>query len=435
MKALYSNPTTYEKWTEEDWAEARRTLPDNAPYNDDGYSVPITYFKYDVDWRRYVREFQEDLADGRLEPEWQKQANEAIEARARGDFDKWKAEEFEEFWGQKQKTNSRELAGESAQVKLETLVKHSRIRVGDIISYARVFGKGKDRMLIEKDARVVKAEEGALTIGIPPGRLKYARYLPTPEQTPRKMSHNEEHMSSSEDTPVNGSSETEVKGGSGLQEASPSTPPEDAHPVPPTQQAQLNNQANDEPSPTVPTGGFVNYKPANGPQPTKTEILQVSIALASPILHDTTIPETAAGQIHSPTKDDGPNDQPVLETLPVSLLSCRQTSDVRATELITDPNLEQPSRSPQPSQRPIEDVILVTINSLTELERHMVATDGRIPMQGYRSINSWKAMRAQRDNQDMGSLFDIREAWFINQSNTIVKEPTTSRSGREIKKA
>ena len=111
--------------------------------------------RYDNDWRNGVRQFQTDLEAGRYDPEWQRQAAEAMEERAAGKFDSYKEEHFEEWWGQKQKLSYDVLAGNSTKMKLEVLVKAGLFRVGDVWSYARVFGKAKgDRMLVEKDVTV-----------------------------------------------------------------------------------------------------------------------------------------------------------------------------------------------------------------------------------------------------------------------------------------
>jgi len=126
----------------------------NAPYAEDGYSIPMEWFKYDAEWRRHIREYQEDLGAGRYEPKWQEEAFDAMQRRARGEFDKFKLDQFEEFWGQKQKLGVYATAGESATIKLEELVKHKVIQDGDVFSYCRVFGKGKDRTMIEKDVKV-----------------------------------------------------------------------------------------------------------------------------------------------------------------------------------------------------------------------------------------------------------------------------------------
>ena len=154
LHAEFSNPKTYEKFTKSDWEDLRETLPPNVPVNPDGYSIPMTFFKYDPDFRRGIREFQEDLGSGRLDPKWQADAAQAMEERARGEFDAYKEDQFEAFWGQKQKLNHDALAGESTKIKLDLLIQNEIFKVGDYFSYSRVFGRGKSGVLIEKDCKV-----------------------------------------------------------------------------------------------------------------------------------------------------------------------------------------------------------------------------------------------------------------------------------------
>ena len=122
--------------------------------NEDGYSVAIKYLKYDPDWRRLVREFQEDLGAGRYDPTWQTEAAQAMEERARGDFDDFKEQEYEEFWGQKQKSDRQFLAGESSKVKLEELLKANILRAGDQLSYRRHFNRPWGDWMVEKELKV-----------------------------------------------------------------------------------------------------------------------------------------------------------------------------------------------------------------------------------------------------------------------------------------
>ena len=154
LHAEFSTPKTYENFTKLDWEDIRETLPPNIPLNPDGYSIPMTFFKYDPDFRRGIREFQEDLASGRLDPKWQADAAQAMEERAQGKFDAYKENQFEAFWGQKQKLNHDALAGESKNIKLELLIQNGIFKVGDYFSYSRVFGRGKNGVLVEKDCKV-----------------------------------------------------------------------------------------------------------------------------------------------------------------------------------------------------------------------------------------------------------------------------------------
>ena len=154
LHAEFSNPKIYENFTKSDWEDLRETLPPNVPVNPDGYSIPMKFFKYDPDFRRGIREFQEDLGSGRLDPKWQADAARAMEARARGDFDAYKEEQFEAFWGQKQKLNHDALAGESTKIKLDLLIQNGLFKLGDYFSYSRVVGRGKNGVLIEKECKV-----------------------------------------------------------------------------------------------------------------------------------------------------------------------------------------------------------------------------------------------------------------------------------------
>ena len=155
LHAEFSDPKTYENFTKSDWEDLRETLPPDIAINPDGYSIPMAFFKYDADFRRGIREFQEDLASGRLDPQWQADAAQAMEERARGEFDAYKENQFEAFWGQKQKSSVHNaLAGESTKIKLEFLIQNGIFKVGDYLSYSRTIGRGKSGVLVEKDCKV-----------------------------------------------------------------------------------------------------------------------------------------------------------------------------------------------------------------------------------------------------------------------------------------
>lgn len=83
-----------------------------------------------------------------------------MKERAAGKFDNWKEKEFEQFWGQKQKLGADATTGEAAQVKMETLVEHGVVRIGDVWKYERTIllgkeeGSNRDRLLIEKEVKV-----------------------------------------------------------------------------------------------------------------------------------------------------------------------------------------------------------------------------------------------------------------------------------------
>ena len=118
-------------------------------------SIPIEFLKYDNDWRNGLRLFQEDLSAGHFEPSWLEGAAEAMEARARGEFDDWKNAEYEAFWGQKQKLQYDVRAEDSARMKFGTLVNDGILKVGDIWSFTKtIVPRGGPSILIEKEAKV-----------------------------------------------------------------------------------------------------------------------------------------------------------------------------------------------------------------------------------------------------------------------------------------
>ena len=54
-------------------------------------------------FRTDVAKFKADLKNGHLAKTWQTAAEQAVVERAAGDFDEWKAQEAELWWGQKSK--------------------------------------------------------------------------------------------------------------------------------------------------------------------------------------------------------------------------------------------------------------------------------------------------------------------------------------------
>lgn len=115
---------------------------------------PESFLRYSNNWRDGVRQFQLDLQNGRYDREWLRQAQEAMRERAEGRFDDFKEREFEQFWGQKQKLVHSVIAGESSRVKLETLIQEGLVRKGDVWKMSRVFALGREKILVEKEARV-----------------------------------------------------------------------------------------------------------------------------------------------------------------------------------------------------------------------------------------------------------------------------------------
>jgi hypothetical protein len=56
-------------------------------------------------FRTDVAKFKEDLKNGHLAKTWQAAAQQAVIERAAGEYDAWKADEAELWWGQKSNTS------------------------------------------------------------------------------------------------------------------------------------------------------------------------------------------------------------------------------------------------------------------------------------------------------------------------------------------
>ena len=79
------------------------------------------------------------------------------------------------------------------------------------------------------------------------------------------------------------------------------------------------------------------------------------------------------------------------------------------------PSIASPSPAPssQLSAIPsdVDDVILASITTLQALEDKIVTIDGRLGKKV--DGNAFKCIRVKRNNQDLGSLFEIREEWYV----------------------
>ena len=162
---MFADPRAWQCLTLEEKEVLVDGLPEHVNLDRDAEGQPVipqNFLRYDLDWRNGHRCFQEDLAAGHLDPKWLRKAGVAMEARARGDFDQFKIDQYESFWGQKQKLASNVIAGSSSKMKLEELVRAGKFAPGDIWSFERKFGgkaKGKGSSMgpcitVEKEAKV-----------------------------------------------------------------------------------------------------------------------------------------------------------------------------------------------------------------------------------------------------------------------------------------
>lgn len=163
VQKLFANPNSWNCLEEDEKRELLDLLPahihpNSGPDPDDPdhkiEPLPQSFLRYSNNWRDAVRGFQFDLESGRYDPKWQAQAAQAMEERVSGKYDQFKEDQFEEFWGQKQKLSYDVETGDSNQVKLETLVENGVVRVGDIWKYSRIYVKDGVRILLEKEVKV-----------------------------------------------------------------------------------------------------------------------------------------------------------------------------------------------------------------------------------------------------------------------------------------
>ena len=61
-----------------------------------------------------------------------------------------------------------------------------------------------------------------------------------------------------------------------------------------------------------------------------------------------------------------------------------------------------------------KDPIIIRIEAPGRLENKMIETDGRIKL--IPKGNAWKSIRVRRDEQDLGSLWEIREEFWVRES-------------------
>ena len=77
-----------------------------------------------------------------------------------------------------------------------------------------------------------------------------------------------------------------------------------------------------------------------------------------------------------------------------------------------------------------DDAVIHEISTLSQLEVKILDIDGRLNLNEVRpSINPWKALRGKRNNQDLGSLFEMREEFYVWKHPHIPKPPRSGAYG------
>jgi hypothetical protein len=181
--------------------------------------------------------------------------------------------------------------------------------------------------------------------------------------------------------------------------------------------------AHSSPSPGRHTENKIEPEPKTGPESTPTPAetypgLDVSNFLAGAI----EVASNSAGSNKSPAalsrhehaesikRSPSPCPPTILEQAETQHQPEQQNPDVDSP---TQPGLEPLQAKPEPvsdSPGPLETT-LHRIAGPTALTKKIHEIDGRVsnPSNG----NAWKEIRCYRDNQDMGSLWEVRQAWYI----------------------
>lgn len=343
-----------------------------------------------------------------MDPKWQAQAAAAMEMRAAGEFDDFKEQEYEAFWGQKQELPQRVLAGDASRVRLEEMVNAGVFKVGDVWSYSRAFGRRK-ATLVEKEVTVSlpvpsfpcklssslltlpiqigQIQNGLLVFLIPPGQHKY---MPARYQMNVRAAAEATFMEDAEETMSEHGQvlheEPASEHGTLLHE---NTPPELGTPLPGSARRS---------SPTL--GSYDVLASHTTPNPLtspKRKPLPDPPALAaspSPPPAPTGLAPAATNPTPAPTTIYTHNDYSSPTPPPAPIISKTRIFAVEHPGVLGDPSHPQ----------------ILRVKRLHGLERKILEIDGRVKYDGKDS--SWKYIRCVRDTKDLGSLWELREEFY-----------------------
>ena len=156
LQKYFKSPKATATLDEKDRVELRKLLPEHLELTDEGMPT-LDFLRYNNDWRNGLRNFSTDLEAGRLDKEWLKTAHGAMERRALGQFDDFKQQQFEQFWGQKGDVSIEKSPTElviKTNDDLELLVEMGKIVEGDYWYFRQTFGRGLRAVIVEKHCRV-----------------------------------------------------------------------------------------------------------------------------------------------------------------------------------------------------------------------------------------------------------------------------------------
>ncbi|KAJ5166424.1 uncharacterized protein N7482_005205 [Penicillium canariense] len=421
--------------------------------------LPDSFVRYSNNWRDGIRQFQLDLQNGRYDPEWLRQAENARRQRENGDFDSFKEREFEQFWGQKQKTSMTLISGESAKIKLTQLIRTGVFLVGDVWRFGYVYGKGPDRIIIDKEVRIHEINGSKMTFVIPAGQRVFLvnhshleqdlieepgtkespaeKVVPVKEELqatdevrgPEAPKEGSKDDGPSEELVDTGRLEVATKaegegyyGNDSVQVVivSPRHPDSTGKaskrptPLPAIEPPAKRKRGRPRkiPAPAPAPAPALESEPDPEPEPEEQNHVGSDTALASM--------GTLSVEITKPAPS------PAAELLPATN---NVAMDATPSPNEAEPDQGDPSSSPlsepptslttsppkaQPTADEPDEIIVPDISSPMVLVHKILQIDGRRP--DGRTSNSWKEIRCYRKNQDMGSLWDVRQTWFSKQN-------------------
>ncbi|OXV11650.1 hypothetical protein Egran_00593 [Elaphomyces granulatus] len=388
---LLADPRAWTCLDEEEKQEIISLLPDHVHPNPDPDPedpdtkippLPESFLRYDNNWRSGIRQFQVDLECGRHDPEWIRQAAQAMEERADGKFDKFKEEQFEEFWGQRQKLDWRAVAGESSTVKLANLIQHEFIKRGDVWRYCRIVGKKKtcEKIVIEKEVKVLDIKNLTLTFAVPPGRRVF-------------LCNTYEDSISNTQTLTNANLlDNTLAAGFDCQLESVNGVIEDDN------SAEKNDSYMD-----VDESSVVDEH-HEGP------MIEVSLLPSGNGLDASALQHTRDGDPDTNnTADDGSRADD--EKCPSEFKRKLSAVSIPGSSPPPESCVSASASAPPDDDQQLQDVIIPNVTGPAALAGKILKIDGRAPKPP--AYNAWKAFRCYRNNQDIGSLWELRQAWFL----------------------
>ena len=245
--------------------------------------------------------------------------------------------------------------------------------------------------------KIVKLDDKALTFAIPPGQRKYSRHM-----FESGTQRNEKAKAEPAPTDRNDEPQMSVDGKPSPSPLNADTEANDAE----------TSEANGNPDGALTSGEM----PKDGSVPGGSKPQDAGStrnggkAKSGPV--DATKPESTAMEAHT-----DPADQVTRRSMEVE--------DMEPNEESTNANGNQPSTTVIHKEE--EEDIIHSISNLTQLEHKIVDIDGRFNSKELSIQNTWKNFRGIRNHQDLGSLFEMREEFYVYKHPQIVKEPKRKR--------